>query len=171
MTFRSVLQFIYIALLRLIGVAIFGFALLFVINLGAPNHPGMQHWLPITATILTFIAAVCYTIPRLSPRWLTHPAGFLPGLGVAGLHAVAPLVFMIPIMGGIIATGVEEPLSRHVSVGATLIIWLMSGAAWWLGVILSIWRKHPPAVVPTYTPPPLPREKVDVRALRKARTA
>ncbi len=171
MTLRAVLQIIYIGLIRVIGVAVLGFSALFLWQIGSPAHPGLGHWFPLIAVLLTLTLAAIYVVPRLSPRWLTHPQGLLPGLAVAGLHAVAPLLFMVPIMGGIIATGMAEPLSRQLSVGASALVWVMCGVAWWLGVILSVWRIDPPAIVPIFTQPPTPREEVDMRALRKSRSA
>ncbi len=170
MTFRDVLQVIYIILLRAIGIAVLAFSGLFLLKINSPNHPGMWHWFALTCMVLNLMTAAVYAIPRISPRWLTHPQGLGPGLAVGILHCVTPVIFMVPVMGGVIALGYEEPLSRHLAVGSVSVVWLVVGAAWWLGVILSIWRLDPPAVVPTFTRPPIPREKVDIRALRKSRT-
>lgn len=163
---RHGMQLLYLILLRSLGVVLLGFVALFFYGAVGSDLPGAFHPMSVGSAVATCLIALLYAVPKLSPRLISTPQGLASGIVLAGLHALSPVLFMIPVMLSIIILGIPEPRSQFVSVGLTFMIFITCGILWWLGLILSIWTEKPTQ------PPAAPKmPAVDVRALRKARTA
>lgn len=142
---RDAVQTFYLFLLRAVGATVLAFVILSILGAMGSDLPGLRHPLPIAATGLSLVLALTFMLPRMTPPVIAQPHGLRSGLVTAALFALAPFIFMIPVMGAVVIFEVTEPLSRQLAVSGAGIVFAASALLWWLAIILSIWQPpHPP---------------------------
>jgi hypothetical protein len=150
---RKYLQSTYLFIMGLQG--FYALVLIVVFGLGLPN--AIEQQMPVissvTIGIISLFVAVMIIVPSLTPQWLGRPnkkRHMLPVLIVTGLF---PLLFGILGMNAVIMTGIEEPLSQTLIVGAALPTIFLSGMLWWVGLVLCVWPLETPAEASDQTTP------------------
>lgn len=121
-------------------------------------------------------AGLFMIMPNWQPGFLHTPQGFLKGIGAM---SVSTVIFMAVMVLGFIAVlnfSIEEPLSKNLAVMAALPTFLLTGVMWWAALALIVIpppsSATPPKREPSGIPPQVPpAPALDVRSLRKSRTA
>lgn len=145
---RKLLQQIYTWLMRAVG----GYVLFFVILLlvGATRTPLPGFWHPVTLLMcsMSLVLSLAMLLHRPLPDLVTRPGGMVSGLVIGVLFALAPFLFMVPIMISVLAFEIAEPLSRSLAVSAATVQFIACGLLWWVGIALAIWNGHAPEPPP-----------------------
>ena len=135
---RRLTEKLYLRLLRIEG----GYAaltcLVFFATLPMSFGQGFHMLVPGLLSVISLVAAVALFIPRLTPPWLTHPAGVKAGTATLVFLGLMPLLMMMTTFSAILAFAIPEPTSQTVAVSLAGLHFLLFGVLWWLAVILLV---------------------------------
>lgn len=172
---RNFFQSCYSFLMRAQGI----YGIILVIYLGTNLLNAVEQAIsiaiPIVYGLISLAAAITITFPKMTPNWLARPDKLLHLFPVLILTGLFQLLFAFLGMAAVILAGIEEPLSRQISIGTALPSVFLSGLMWWIGLALCVWpnkatAQKPPKTPPTQPTPVAPRDITeDLRALRLSR--